>query len=162
MQANLGAAGARTAYVGGDDLVSRSPERESRGIRRARASVASAPSGGRRKASAGAAADAAHGAAAARGRCGRADEHAANLCVCPGPRARPTDSACARALSSRPRPPAAPPSRVQVFADPYKATVTKENGSEVEEDIYEAYNLSLVSRRRRGERGAAAQLADGQ
>jgi hypothetical protein len=79
MQANLGAAGARTAYVGGDDLVSRSPERESRGIRRARASVASAPSGGRRKAPAGAAADAAHGAAAARGRCGRADEHAANL-----------------------------------------------------------------------------------
>jgi hypothetical protein len=31
-----------------------------------------------------------------------------------------------------------------VFADPYKATITKEDGSEVEEDIYEAYNLTLV------------------
>ena len=31
-----------------------------------------------------------------------------------------------------------------VFSDPYKATVTKENGSEVEEDVYEAYNLGLV------------------
>lgn len=34
---------------------------------------------------------------------------------------------------------------MQVFSDPYKATVTKEDGSEVEEDIYEAYNLGLVS-----------------
>ena len=34
---------------------------------------------------------------------------------------------------------------MQVFADPYKATVTKEDGSEVEEDIYEAYNLGCVS-----------------
>ncbi len=32
----------------------------------------------------------------------------------------------------------------QVFADPYKATIAKEDGSEVEEDIYEAYNMSLV------------------
>jgi hypothetical protein len=32
----------------------------------------------------------------------------------------------------------------QIFGDPYKATVSKEDGSEVEEDIYEAYNLSLV------------------
>jgi len=32
-----------------------------------------------------------------------------------------------------------------IFSDPYKATVTKEDGSEVEEDIYEAYNFGLVS-----------------
>lgn len=32
----------------------------------------------------------------------------------------------------------------QVFSDAYKATVTKEDGNEVEEDIYEAYNLGLV------------------
>jgi hypothetical protein len=31
-----------------------------------------------------------------------------------------------------------------VFSDPYKATVSKEDGSEVEEDIYEAYNFGLV------------------
>lgn len=35
----------------------------------------------------------------------------------------------------------------QVFSDAYKGTVTKEDGSEVEEDIYEAYNLSLVRSR---------------
>lgn len=34
-----------------------------------------------------------------------------------------------------------------VFADAYKATVTKEDGSEVEEDVYEQYNLGLVSTR---------------
>ncbi len=32
----------------------------------------------------------------------------------------------------------------QLFADPYKATITKDDGSEVEEDIYESYNLTLV------------------
>jgi hypothetical protein len=31
-----------------------------------------------------------------------------------------------------------------LFGDPYKGTVVKEDGSEVEEDIYEAYNLSLL------------------
>jgi len=31
-----------------------------------------------------------------------------------------------------------------VFADPYKATIAKEDGSEVEEDIYESYNLTLI------------------
>ena len=31
-----------------------------------------------------------------------------------------------------------------VFSDPYKATVTKENGTEEEQDIYEAYNFGLV------------------
>lgn len=31
-----------------------------------------------------------------------------------------------------------------IFSDPYKATVTKEDGTEVEEDIYEAYNFGLV------------------
>ena len=31
-----------------------------------------------------------------------------------------------------------------VFSDAYKGNVTKEDGSEVEEDIYEAYNLSLL------------------
>lgn len=32
----------------------------------------------------------------------------------------------------------------QLFADPYKALISKEDGSEVEEDVYEAYNLTLV------------------
>lgn len=34
-----------------------------------------------------------------------------------------------------------------VFSDPYKANVMKEDGTEVEEDIYEAYNFGLVSAR---------------
>jgi hypothetical protein len=36
---------------------------------------------------------------------------------------------------------------VQVFADPYKATITKEKGreiEEVEEDVYETYNLACL------------------
>lgn len=33
---------------------------------------------------------------------------------------------------------------LQLYADPYKGMITKEDGSEVEEDIYEAYNMSLV------------------
>lgn len=37
------------------------------------------------------------------------------------------------------------PLRLQIYADPYKGMVTKEDGSEVEEEIYEAYNMSLVS-----------------
>ncbi len=45
--------------------------------------------------------------------------------------------------SPLPTPPPSP--TTQVFGDPYKATVTKESGAEVEEDIYEAYNLGLVS-----------------
>ena len=32
-----------------------------------------------------------------------------------------------------------------VFADAYKATITKETGAEVEEDVFEAHNLGLVS-----------------
>lgn len=35
------------------------------------------------------------------------------------------------------------------YSDAYKAPVSKEDGSEVEEDIYEAYNLGLVSTRLR-------------
>ena len=38
-----------------------------------------------------------------------------------------------------------------VFADAYKATVTKESCAEVEEDIYESNNLGLVSVRGGGE-----------
>jgi hypothetical protein len=38
----------------------------------------------------------------------------------------------------------APRCTLQLFADPYKATIAKEDGSEVEEDIYESYNLTLV------------------
>jgi hypothetical protein len=30
------------------------------------------------------------------------------------------------------------------FSDPYKATVSKSDGTDVEEDIYEAYNISLL------------------
>ena len=35
------------------------------------------------------------------------------------------------------------------YSDAYKAPVTKEDGSEVDEDIYEAYNLGLVRTRSR-------------
>ncbi len=43
---------------------------------------------------------------------------------------------------------------VQVYGDAYKGKVTKESGDEVEEDIYEAYNLSLVSAAGGAARGA--------
>lgn len=43
-----------------------------------------------------------------------------------------------------------PPTRAhpQVFSDPYKATITKEKGKEieeVEEDVYETYNLACLA-----------------
>jgi len=40
------------------------------------------------------------------------------------------------------------------FSDPYKATVMKNDGSEVEDDIYEAYNLSLLLS---GQKGSIAE-----
>ena len=40
------------------------------------------------------------------------------------------------------------------FSDPYKATVMKNDGTEVEEDIYEAYNLSLLLT---GQKGSIAE-----
>lgn len=36
------------------------------------------------------------------------------------------------------------------FSDPYKATVMKNDGTEVEEDIYEAYNISLLLANQKG------------
>jgi hypothetical protein len=36
------------------------------------------------------------------------------------------------------------------FSDPYKATVMKNSGDEVEEDIYEAYNISLLLANQKG------------